>query len=56
MHIDDLKTQNMEWQEKINDFSDKKGGNFVSERKNLEETIRLKQNNINSLKSLMAEK
>lgn len=56
MHIDDLKTQNMDLQQELNEISDKKGGNFMSERKNLEESLRLKQNNINSLKALMSEK
>lgn len=35
MHIDDLKTQNMDLQQELNEVSDKKGGNFMSERKNL---------------------
>ena len=35
MHIDDLKTQNMDIQQELNEISDKKGGNFMSERKNL---------------------
>ena len=43
----------MDLQQLVND-SDKRGGNSSSDRKNLEETIRLKQNNINSLKALMS--
>lgn len=55
-HLDGLKAENMDLLKEVNESSDKKGGNFAQERKNLEESIRLKQNNINSLKSLNAEK
>ena len=55
-HLDGLKAENMDLLKEVNESSDKKGGNFTQERKNLEESIRLKQNNINSLKSLNAEK
>lgn len=54
-HLDDLKTQNVDLQRELSEAADKKGGS-TAERKNLEESIRLKQNNINSLKSLNAEK
>ena len=55
-HIDDLKSQNMDLQEQINGLSEKKGGNLLGVIKNLEETVRMKQNNINSLKALLLEK
>jgi predicted RNase H-like nuclease (RuvC/YqgF family) len=54
-HLDDLKTQNVDLQRELSEATDRKGGSG-GERKNLEESIRLKQNNINSLKSLNAEK
>lgn len=56
MHIDDLKTKNMDLEKAFNEVSERKGGNFMAERKNFEESLRLKQNNINSLKALMVEK
>lgn len=54
-HLDDLKTQNVDLQRELSEAADRKGGSG-GERKNLEESIRLKQNNINSLKNLNAEK
>jgi predicted RNase H-like nuclease (RuvC/YqgF family) len=56
LHIDDLKTKNMDLEKAFSEISERKGGNFSGERKNLEESIRLKQNNINSLKALLTEK
>lgn len=54
-HLDDLKSQNVELQRELAEAADRRGGS-TADRKNLEESIRLKQNNINSLKSLNAEK
>ena len=56
MRIDDLKTENIELQEQIRDISERKGGNFSAHIKQLEEALRLKQNNINSLTSLVSVK
>jgi chromosome segregation ATPase len=55
-HLDDLKSQNVDLQRELADAPDRRGGTSTADRKNLEESIRLKQNNINSLKSLNGEK
>lgn len=52
-HIDDLKTQNMDLEKQLSELVEKKGvRNAGAEIKNLEESLRLKTNNINSLKAL----
>jgi len=55
MHVDDLKTQNMDLQRAVSELTDKKGGN-MADRKGLEESLRLKTNSINGLKAVSAEK
>jgi predicted RNase H-like nuclease (RuvC/YqgF family) len=55
-HVDDLKTQNMDLQATISQLQDRKGNNLQAERKSLEESLRLKTNNINALKLLVNEK
>lgn len=55
MHVDDLKTQNMDLQRAVCQLKDKKGGN-MADRKGLEESLRLKTNSINGLKAVSAEK
>ena len=56
MYVDDLKAQNMTLHETIDTMPEKKGGNLQQEIRNLEEALRIKQNTLNSMKSLMAEK
>lgn len=55
-HIDDLKSQNMDLQRELQEHNDRRGGSLVIERKNLEEALKLKQRNIDSLKTLTGEK
>ena len=54
LYIDDLKAQNMNLHESIDGMPDKKGGNLLQEIKNLEEVVRIKNNTLNSMKTLMA--
>ncbi len=58
LHLDDIKKENIELRKKIieNPGSEQKAKGFIAEKKKFEESLRLKQNHLNSQMMLNTEK